>query len=70
MTLSDGQNLGKLFGFFLGDLRPDPPKPRGDLKNPEGMPGPRAVGPRARHARGVFQIPDRAEGDPAKIPEE
>ena len=53
-------NLYKLFRFFLGDLRPDPPKPRGDLKIPEGMAGP----------RGVFQIPDRVEGDLAKIPEE
>ena len=35
----------KLFGFFLGDLRTDPQKPRGDFKkNPEGPP----------HARGVF----------------
>ena len=68
--ICDHRNLYKLFGFFLGDLRPDPPKPRGDLKNPEGMAGPRAVGPRTRHARGVFQIPDRAEGDLAKIPEE
>ena len=25
-------NLYGLFGFFLGDLRPDPPKPRGDFK--------------------------------------
>ena len=42
-----GTNLYKLFGFFLGDLRPDPQKPRG-----------------------VFQIPVRAEGNLAKIPEE
>ena len=30
--------MSKLFGFFQGDLRPDPTKPRGDLKNPEGLP--------------------------------
>ena len=57
-------------GFLLRGSSPDSPKPRGDLRNPEGMAGPRAVGPRARHTRGVFQIPDRAEGDLAKIPEE
>ena len=33
--------------------------------------GGRSGGPRARQrARGVFQIPDRAEGDLAKIPDE
>ena len=36
-------NLYKLFGFFQGNLRPDPPKPRGDFKIPEGtLAGPRA----------------------------
>ena len=36
-------NIYRLFGFFGGDLRPDPPKPGGDLKNPEGtLAGPRA----------------------------
>ena len=75
------KNMYKLFWFFQGDLRPDPPKPRGDFKTPEGkLAGPRAGaeagerseatnggrsgGPRARQlARGVFKIPDRAEGD-------
>ena len=56
--------------FFFGDLRQIPLSPIGDLKNPSGMAGPRAYGPRARHAVWVFQIPDRAEGDLAKIPEE
>ena len=31
------------FGFFGGNLRTNPPKPRGDFENPEGNPpGPRA----------------------------
>ena len=33
------------------------PKPRGDLKNPEGMTCPRAL-----HAQAICQIPDKARG--------
>ena len=32
--------MSKLFGFFLGDLRPDPPKPRGVFSEiPDGAEG-------------------------------
>ena len=46
------------FGFFGGNLRTNPPKPRGDFENPEGPAGcPRD-----------FQNPRRAEGIRRRFP--
>ena len=60
--------MSKLFGFFQGDLRPDPPKPRGDFeKTPRALRW--ARGP-AACPRDFFEIPDGAEGDLAKVPAE
>ena len=51
--LEYSRNMYKLFGFFLGDLRPDPPKPRGDFKKT----------PRARGVpEGFFLNPRRGWG--------
>ena len=47
------------FGFFGGDLRPDPPKSEGILKTPRAL----------RGARGVFKIPEGLRGSVAKIPD-
>ena len=52
----------------------NPPGPWAGAKageRSEATNGGRSGGPRARQlARGVFKIPDRAEGDQAKIPAE
>ena len=63
----------KLAGVVVGAVR-SPPDPRGGAEGGvrrEAPNGARSGGPRARQrARGGFQIPDRAEGDLAKIPAE
>ena len=58
----------------VGGAARSPPGPRGGAEGGvrrEAPKGARSLGPRARQrARGVFQIPDKAEGDLAKIPAE
>ena len=55
-----GGNMYRKFGFFRGNLRTDPPKPRGDFDNPEGNP----PGPRGGAEAGVRRVRARRFAQP------